>query len=156
MITQNTVVLLERALRPLGVPLKPYEECKRGAAGACMSLLKRLLFHTSSQVASQVAARHAGSLNSLSDRKVVLLAFDILRELSRFSPPLTPEQFMSKSSYGEQKILGVNLRTRISWPKIQLIPKEKIWCLFLSCLWKFNPTTLFHPSSQKEKDLQVD
>ena len=104
MITQNTVVLLERSLRPLCIPFRPYEDCKRGSASSCLALLKRLLFHTSAQVAAQVASRHAGSLNSLSERKVILLAFDILRDLCRFQPPITPEQFMSKSSYGEQKL----------------------------------------------------
>jgi len=104
MITQNTVVLLERSLRPLCIPFRPYEDCKRGSASSCLALLKRLLFHTSAQVAAQVASRHAGSLNSLSERKIILLAFDILRDLCRFQPPITPEQFMSKSSYGEQKL----------------------------------------------------
>lgn len=129
---QNTITLLDRALRSVGVPLRKYEEVKRGEAQACLALLRRLLFFTSREVAAQAAVRagppqaptptpsapsssssssapsssssaHLHSLNGLSDRRIVLLAFDLLRDVCRFSPPLTPEQFMSKS-YADKKV----------------------------------------------------
>lgn len=131
---QNTITILDRALRSVGVPLRKYEEVKRGEAQACLALLRRLLFFTSREVAAQTAVRagppqaptpgpssssatpsapsssssssscaHAHSLNGLSDRRIVLLAFDLLRDVCRFSPPLTPEQFMSKS-YADKKV----------------------------------------------------
>lgn len=127
---QNTITLLDRALRAVGIPLRKYEEVKRGEAQACLALLRRLLFFTSREVAAQAAVR-AGppqalaqttsgpaasaqlqlqqqqphSLNGMSDRRIVLLAFDLLRDVCRFSPVLTPEQFLSKS-YADKKVRG--------------------------------------------------
>ena len=103
---KNSLGCLERSLRQLSIQLERelYEDVKQGEVSSCLLLLRELLYNTSASVTNElVLVRSCPS--TCSDRKLVLVALDILRERARVTPQISAEQFLNKRSLGEHRIL---------------------------------------------------
>eukprot|EP01039_Chlorochromonas_danica_P007120 gene7120-7873_t len=85
---------LERALRKLSIiVIDDFDEIKRGNPLPIVALMRKLLFSTSTVVMKQLLLR--GCASHISDRKVVVSAFDLLRDTLRHSSPISVDQFFS-------------------------------------------------------------
>lgn len=85
---------LERALRKLSIiVIDDFDEIKRGNPLPVVALMRKLLFSTSTVVMKQLLLR--GCASHISDRKVVVSAFDLLRDTLRHSSPISVDQFFS-------------------------------------------------------------
>ena len=85
---------LERALRKISIVLvDDYEEIKKGMPGPTISLMRKLIFNTSTIVMKNMLLR--GVASHVTDKKLVIAAFDLLRETIKHSPGITVDQFFS-------------------------------------------------------------
>lgn len=89
--------LMDRAVKRLCINIvDDFEELKRGTPRPMVALLRKLLFYTSTLVMKQMLLR--GCPSHVSDKKVVIATFDLLREQMKFSPTITIDQFFSQVS----------------------------------------------------------
>lgn len=85
---------LERALKRISIILvDDFDEIQRGSPGPCTSLIRKLLLGTSTAVMKSMLLR--GIASHASDKKIILGAYDLLRESIKYSPSITTEQFLS-------------------------------------------------------------
>lgn len=85
---------LDRALKRLGIILvDDYEEVKKGVSAPIVALVRKLLFNTSTIVMKYMLLR--GCASHVSDKKVVISLFDLLRETVKYSPPISIDQFFT-------------------------------------------------------------
>ena len=88
---------LERALKRISIILvDDFDEIQRGSPGPCTSLIRKLLLGTSTAVMKSMLLR--GIASHASDKKIILGAYDLLRESIKYSPSITTEQFLSSVS----------------------------------------------------------
>jgi len=93
---------LDRSLKRLQIILvDDFEEIKRGSPAPTVALIRKLLFNTSTIVMKYMLLR--GCPSHVSDKKVVISLFDLLRETVKFSPSITIDQFFS-TGFGQHKI----------------------------------------------------
>jgi hypothetical protein len=86
---------LERNLKKISIILvDDFEEIKRGTPGPVMSLIRKLLFNTSTVVMKSMLLR--GVASHVPDKKLVTATFDLLRETIKHSPAITVDQFFSQ------------------------------------------------------------
>ena len=98
-MTDNTSAFekMERAVKRLSIHIvDEFEEIKRGTARPLVALLRKLLFYTSTLIMKQMLLR--GCPSHVSDKKVVIATFDLLREHMKFSPGITIDQFFTQVS----------------------------------------------------------
>lgn len=95
--SNNMWITLERSAKRAGVPLHEFPLLRNGDPGQCVELLKFLLFFMSREVAADMIARKCTEHSP--DKRIVLAAFDLIREAMKVSPGLTVEQFMGNVSY---------------------------------------------------------
>lgn len=85
---------LDRGLKRLGIVLvDDFEEVKKGVAAPIVALVRKLLFNTSTIVMKYMLLR--GCPSHVSDKKVVIALFDLLRETVKYSPPISIDQFFT-------------------------------------------------------------
>lgn len=88
---------LDRSLKRLQIILvDDFEEIKRGSPAPIVALIRKLLFHTSTIVMKYMLLR--GCPSHVSDKKVVISTFDLLRETVKYSPSITIDQFFNTVS----------------------------------------------------------
>lgn len=94
----NYFEALERSLKKISIILiDDFEEIKKGFPGPTISLIRKLLFHTSTIVMKNMLLRSVAS--HVTDKKLVIATFDLLRETIKHSPGITIDQFFSNVSY---------------------------------------------------------
>jgi hypothetical protein len=94
---------LDRGLKRLGIVLvDDFEEVKKGVAAPIVALVRKLLFNTSTIVMKYMLLR--GCPSHVSDKKVAIALFDLLRETVKYSPPISIDQFFT-SGFGQHKIV---------------------------------------------------
>lgn len=94
----NYFETLERSLRKISIILvDDFEEVKKGMPGPIVSLIRKLLFNTSTIVMKNMLLR--GIASHVSDKKLVIATYDLLRETIKHSPGITVDQFFSPVSY---------------------------------------------------------
>lgn len=88
---------LDRSLKRLGIVLvDDFEEVKKGVPAPIVALVRKLLFNTSTIVMKYMLLR--GCPSHVSDKKVVISLFDLLRETVKYSPPISIDQFFNTVS----------------------------------------------------------
>lgn len=93
----NCFSKVERALKKLSITVvDDYDEIKRGNPSPIVALLRKLMFSTSTVVMRQLLLR--GCASHVSDKKVVIAAFDLLRDTIKYSTPISIDQFFSMVS----------------------------------------------------------
>ena len=90
---KNSTELFNRWLKVVGVPKAEYQNFN-GHPAQCVLLLKCMLLTMHPDVINEMSVR--GCNLSSRDKKIVIAAFDILRDYNRLSPSITIEQFMTK------------------------------------------------------------
>jgi hypothetical protein len=102
----NYFETLERSLKKISIILiDDFEEIKKGTPGPIIALIRKLLFSTSTIVMKNMLLR--GIASQVSDRKLVVATFDLLRETIKHSPPITIDQFFS-SGFASHKLTMVS------------------------------------------------
>jgi hypothetical protein len=102
----NYFETLERSLKKISIILiDDFEEIKKGTPGPIIALIRKLLFSTSTIVMKNMLLR--GIASHVSDRKLVVATFDLLRETIKHSPPITIDQFFS-SGFASHKLTMVS------------------------------------------------
>ena len=100
---KNSLSRALRALRAADVPFADVlADLKAGHPAAYITLIRRLLSSSRTAI-SQATARSI--VPGAPDRKVVVGTFDLLRDLSKFRPAITVEQFMSRDMYIPHKLV---------------------------------------------------
>lgn len=99
---QNTLQKLERSSRKIGMSTNTYPLLASGDPSHCLEFAKHLLFYVSKEVASEMISRRCTEQSP--DKRIVLSFFDILREKSKASPPISAEQFLN-NGFVEHKLL---------------------------------------------------
>jgi len=86
---------LERALKKLSMVLvDDFEEIKKGTTTPTIALMRKLMFTTSPVVMKNLLLR--GCASHVTDRKLVVAAFDLLRETIKYSPGISIDQFFTQ------------------------------------------------------------
>jgi hypothetical protein len=89
---------LERNLKKISIVLiDDFEEIKKGTPGPVISLIRKLLFNTSTVMMKSMLLR--GVASHVPDKKLIIATFDLLRETVKYSPQITIDQFFSTVSY---------------------------------------------------------
>jgi hypothetical protein len=85
---------LDRSLKRLSILLvDDFEEIKKGNPAPIVALIRKLLFNTSTIVMKYMLLR--GCPSHVSDKKLVISLFDLLRETVKYSPNITIDQFFN-------------------------------------------------------------
>jgi hypothetical protein len=95
---KNSLEILQRGLRGLGISKHDYETFVDGIGHPAefVQMLRRLLLTLAPEVITDVNSR--GCTLASRDKKLVIVAFDILREHMHISPCITVEQFLGSTS----------------------------------------------------------
>ena len=102
----NAYRLLESSLKQLCINVRDFEpNLSDGDGVVCAKILRILLLQSCRDVALMMLGRNVSS--SSGDRRIVLSAFDLLRENSIMSPSISAEQFLGKN-FVEHKIIIIN------------------------------------------------
>lgn len=102
----NAYRLLERSLKACSIRIRDFEpNVSDGDGVAYAKILRILLLQSCRDVALMMLERNGLSANS-SDRRIVLSAFDLLRE-NRMAPSISAEQFLGKN-FVEHKIIIIH------------------------------------------------
>lgn len=108
----NAYEQLERSLKKVGLQLvDDAQDLKTGKPYQFVALLRKLLIGTSTVVAKQLLGR--GCPSHASDKKLVITAFDILRDAKQ-APTISVEQFFNPVSVCTQCINSNNSRSRMA------------------------------------------
>jgi hypothetical protein len=108
-VVTNSYETLERGLRRLSIViLDEQQDLRRGMPGPLVALMRKLLFQTSVAIMKTMLLR--GCASHVSDKKVVIAVFDLLREEMKFSPACSIDQFFSPvSPCGRVVFLSISL-----------------------------------------------
>ena len=91
---KNNYEKLDRALRKIGISLTDENnELKTGGSIPCMSLVRKIVLSSSSEVAHKISMKNCTVQSS--DRKVLLSTFEMMREFLKYSPPISIDQFFA-------------------------------------------------------------
>jgi len=91
-----------RSMRACGIQTNDMLDCLAvGSPAGFVTLIRRLLGSSRTAI-SQASAR--GVLPSSHGRKVLVAAYDLLRELAHFRPAITVEQFLRRGMFAEHKL----------------------------------------------------
>lgn len=83
---------LDRSLRRIGIVIvDDNDRLRNGKPAQCIDLLRRLLYFTSTSVAKVLLTR--GCPSRAPDMRLVISAFDLVRDVMKFSPSISPDQF---------------------------------------------------------------
>jgi len=87
--------LLDKALKKISIVLvDEFEEIQNGSCQALLIILRKLLFSTSTVIAKTM--KSIKCTNKMDDLKVVLSFFSYSRDIIKFSPGVSVDQFFSK------------------------------------------------------------
>ena len=90
----NSYEYLERSLKKLSISIvDDQQELTRGLSGPIIALMRKLLFQTSVVVMKNMLLR--GCASNISDKKVVLAVFDLLRDEVKYYPACSIDQFFT-------------------------------------------------------------
>lgn len=97
---------LDRALKRIGIILiDDHGHIRSGKSAQCVALLRKILLLTSSVLAQQMLLR--GCPSHAPDKRLVISAFDLVREKIKYSPSITVEQFFKEvGAYCSSKSLS--------------------------------------------------
>jgi hypothetical protein len=86
---------LDRALKRIGIILvDDHGHLRSGKSAQCIALLRKILLFTSSVLAQQMLLR--GCPSHAPDKRLVISAFDLVREKIKYSPSITVDQFLKE------------------------------------------------------------
>lgn len=115
---------LDRALKRIGIILiDDHGHLRSGKSAQCIALLRKILLFTSSVLAQQMLLR--GCPSHAPDKRLVISAFDLVREKIKYSPSITVDQFFKEVrtvarsssaylSYSLHTVLPSTLRIHLS------------------------------------------
>ncbi len=90
----NSIQKLDRIARKLKLNIQQYPLLRIGDVIQCVEFIKHILFHVDKDLAAEILSR--GCNEQSPNKRIVLVLFDILREQSNETFPISSEQFLGK------------------------------------------------------------